>query len=133
MLGKVIFHGDFEEDGLKDFFNEVSVVSVPVRKGEAFGIYLLESMASGVPVVQPALGAFPEIVKRSGGGTTFAPNSPSALADALRIMLSDREQLDRYALEGRQGVETHFHVSGQVEMMLEVYDRAIADKMRVDV
>lgn len=133
MLGKVIFHGDFEEDGLKDFFNEVSVVSVPVRKGEAFGIYLLESMASGVPVVQPALGAFPEIVKRSGGGTTFAPNSPSALANALRIMLSDTEQLDRYALEGRQGVETHFHVSGQVEMMLEVYDRAIADKMRVDV
>lgn len=133
LSGQVIFHGDFEEEGLKDFFSEVSVVSVPVRKGEAFGIYLLESLASGVPVVQPALGAFPEIVQRSGGGITYEPNSPAELAGALRKMLSDPDQLDRYATAGREGVETHFHVKGQVKKMVEVYDRAVADNMKVSV
>ena len=122
----VKYYGDFEEEGLKEFFEEVSVVSVPVRKGEAFGIYLLESMSSGIPVVQPALGAFPEIVKRSGGGITYAPNSPVALADALKDMLSDPVKLDEMAQQARRGVEQHFHVDGQVEKMLEVYNSVSA-------
>ncbi len=54
---------DFEGNEVNDFFKRVSLVSVPVRIGEAFGMYMIESMASGVPVVQPALGAFPEILK----------------------------------------------------------------------
>jgi glycosyltransferase involved in cell wall biosynthesis len=47
---------EFEGDTRHNFFKKVSLISVPVRIGEAFGMYLLESMASGVPVVQPALG-----------------------------------------------------------------------------
>lgn len=48
----------FEDDDRSEFFNKISLLSVPVPGGEAFGIYLLEAMASGVPVVQPAAGAF---------------------------------------------------------------------------
>jgi glycosyltransferase involved in cell wall biosynthesis len=40
---------------------------------EAFGLYLLEAMASGVPVVQPRRGAFPEIVEATGGGWIYNP------------------------------------------------------------
>jgi glycosyltransferase involved in cell wall biosynthesis len=121
--GQVKFHGDFEELGLREFFREVSVLSVPVRKGEAFGIYLLESMSSGIPIVQPALGAFPEIVKLSGGGVTYEPNTPEALADALKELLCDPLKMDDLSLQGRSGVEQHFHVEGQVQKMLEVYQR----------
>ena len=63
------------------------MVSVPVRNGEAFGIYLLECMASGVPVVQPALGAFPEIVELAGGGVIYEANTPEALAGSLEILI----------------------------------------------
>ena len=122
--GKVKFHGDFEEKGLRDFFTEVSLLSVPVRKGEAFGIYLLESMASGIPIVQPALGAFPEIVELSGGGLTYEPNTPEALAEALKQLLSDPQKMDELSQQGRAGVERHFHVEGQVHKMIEVYRAA---------
>jgi glycosyltransferase involved in cell wall biosynthesis len=124
LSGKVQFHGDFEEEGLRDFFREVSLLSVPVRKGEAFGIYLLESMASGIPIVQPALGAFPEIVELSGGGVTYEPNTPEALADALKEILDDPRKMDELSRMGRSGVEQHFHVEGQVEKMIEVYRAA---------
>ena len=119
---QVKYHGDFEQEGLREFFKEVSVVSVPVRKGEAFGIYLLEAMASGIPIVQPALGAFPEIVKLSRGGITFEPNTPEALLEALKTLLSDAEKLDAFAVQARKGVEEKFHVDGQVKDMLKVYE-----------
>lgn len=117
----VFFHGEFDEAGLREFFRSVAVLSVPVRKGEAFGIYLLEAMSSGIPVVQPALGAYPEIVKLSGGGITYEPNEPPALASALKSMLADPGKLDEYARKARQGVEESFHVNGQVKSMLNIY------------
>jgi glycosyltransferase involved in cell wall biosynthesis len=121
LSGEVKYYGDFEEEGLREFFREVSLLSVPVRKGEAFGIYLLEAMASGIPIVQPALGAFPEIVELSEGGITYGPNTPEALAGALKELLMDPQRMDELSKKGRAGVEQQFHVEGQVKRMLEIY------------
>lgn len=125
LLSQVQFHEDFEEEGLKEFLGMVSMVSVPVRNGEAFGIYLLECMASGVPVVQPALGAFPEIVSLTEGGVVFEPNTPEALAGSLAKLLSDPEKLDILSRNGREGVEKHFHINDQAEKMVRIYKEAI--------
>src|SRR4030042_1333520 len=90
-------HIDFCEDFMCDdrtmFFKRISVLSVPVRLGEAFGLYLLESMVSGVPVVQPALGAFPEIVEISGGGIIYEPTTPAQLATPLSRNLNKNNLL----------------------------------------
>ena len=122
----VVFFDEFEEDALRDYFKQIAVMSVPVLKGEAFGIYLLEAMASGIPVVQPALGAFPEIVNLSEGGVLYEPNTPDALCSSLKQVLSDPEKLDELAVKGRQGVENHFHVDLQVEKMMKIYEEAIS-------
>jgi glycosyltransferase involved in cell wall biosynthesis len=123
---QVEFHEEFEEEGLKEFFKRVSVMSVPVLKGEAFGIYLLEAMASGIPVVQPALGAFPEIVDLSGGGRVYEPNTPLVLAEQLKRILSDVDAMDALALQARKGVEDHFHVDDQVRKMVDIYQKAMS-------
>ena len=112
---------DFEETGRLSFFRKVSVISVPVRNGEAFGMYLLESMASGVPVVQPALGAFPEIVKLSGGGIIYEHNTPQALCEALAELLSDPEKLNQMSVNARKGVETKFNIHDHAKEMIDVY------------
>jgi glycosyltransferase involved in cell wall biosynthesis len=125
LQSQVEFHEDFEEDGLRAFLEKVSVVSVPVRNGEAFGIYLLECMVSGVPVVQPALGAFPEIVELTGGGLTYEENTPESLASALAQLLQDPEELDRLSRRGKDGTEKHFHIDVQAERMVDVYRDAL--------
>ena len=122
---QVEFHHDFEEQGLRDYLEKVAVVSVPVRNGEAFGIYLLECMTSGIPVVQPALGAFPEIVGLTGGGVIYKENTPEALALSLEKLLSDPGELDRLSRKGKEGVEEHFHIDIQAKRMVEVYENAI--------
>jgi len=125
LLDQVEFHRDFEEEGLRDFLGKVSVVSVPVRNGEAFGIYLLECMVSGVPVVQPALGAFPEIVETAGGGVTYQPNDPEHLAASLAGILGNPPGLDQLSREGAGGVKKHFNINQQAEQMIRIYREAI--------
>jgi glycosyltransferase involved in cell wall biosynthesis len=122
---QVEFHDDFEEQGLRDYLEKVSVVSVPVRNGEAFGIYLLECMVSGIPVVQPALGAFPEIVELTGGGVIYQENTPEALARTLEKLLSDPEEMDRLSRTGKEGVDKHFHIDVQAQKTIKVYEQAI--------
>ncbi len=122
---QVEFHEEFEEEGLREFMEKVSMVSVPVRNGEAFGIYLLECMVSGVPVVQPALGAFPEIVELTGGGVVYEPNTPDLLARSLEKLLSDPALLDSLSRDGAKGVKEHFNIDVQAQRMIGVYEEAI--------
>ena len=122
LTDQVEFQADFEEEGRKEFFRKVSVVSVPVRVGEAFGLYLLESMVSGVPVVQPALGAFPEIISKSGGGITYEPNQPEMLTEALATLLPDNERLAALSQAGHEGVHRYFDIFTHAREFISVYE-----------
>jgi glycosyltransferase involved in cell wall biosynthesis len=123
LTDQVVFHEDFSAEGLTAFYEKVTVLSVPVRNGEAFGIYLLEAMASGVPVIQPALGAFPEIIRISGGGVLYEPNDPAALTQALAATLSNPALLLKLSLAGIKGVETSFDIKSQASKMVTYYEQ----------
>ena len=123
LMQAVIFQKEFEGESRKEFFRKVSVISVPVREGEAFGIYLLEAMASGIPVVQPAVGAFPEILNATKGGLLYEPNTSDKLADALARLLRDKDMLNRLSKDGREGVEKHFDINKHAAEMVDIYGR----------
>lgn len=116
---------DFNQSALGDFFASVSVLSVPVLKGEAFGLYQIEALASGIPLVQPALGAFPEIVNASGGGALFEPNTASALAQKLSEVLLNPSKLEAMSIAGRKAVEEHFNCGVLSQKMVEIYTSLI--------
>jgi glycosyltransferase involved in cell wall biosynthesis len=87
-----------------EFLRSISVLSVPATYGESFGLYVLEALAVGVPVVQPDHGAFPEIIGATGGGLICAPDDPLVLAQALEGLLLDEERRRLLGERGRQGV-----------------------------
>ena len=62
------------------FLKELSVFCVPARLPEAFGLYVIEAMAAGVPVVLPDHGSFPEIIKETKGGLLYWKDEPSGLS-----------------------------------------------------
>jgi glycosyltransferase involved in cell wall biosynthesis len=80
----------------------------PAPVGEAFGLFALEAMAAGVPVVLSASGGFPELVKMTGGGVTYTPNAPEVLAAVLAELLSDPTRLRILGQGGRNAAATHF-------------------------
>jgi len=121
LLKDIVFSGDFESEGRTRFFNEVLVLSVPVRGGEAFGMYILEAMASGIPVVQPAAGAFPEIINKTGGGIIYEPNTPEKLAGELSALLNNRELIRQKSEAAANGVREHFNIHKKAEGMVQLY------------
>jgi glycosyltransferase involved in cell wall biosynthesis len=121
LLPFVDFHKEFEGEGRKEFFNKTSLISVPVRNGEAFGIYIAESLASGIPVVQPDLGAFPEILLKTGGGIIYRENKPEALASALKQLLDHPEELRQLSEDARKGAAQHLNINELAKELVGVY------------
>ena len=116
---------EFIEDHLAErryeFFNKLTILTVPVLKGEAFGTYQLESMACGIPIVQPALGAFPEIVKQTGGGVIFSPNTAEVMSEKWAEVLSNPKQIEEMSKLGKKSVKEKFSIDEISKQLLEIY------------
>jgi len=101
LTNRVDWHPNLSFKDKVHFFHDLTVFSVPATYGEAFGLYVIEAAASGVPVVQPDHGAFPELIAATGGGVLCKPDDAKALADALESLLNDdelREKLSKAAI-----------------------------------
>lgn len=87
-----------------EFFKSLDVLSVPTAYREPKGLYVLEALANGIPVVQPDHGAFRELIEATGGGILVEPGDPQALADALEALVDDNDRRLELATSGQQRV-----------------------------
>jgi len=121
----VKIYPEFQGDKKAEFFHDVDVISVPVRKYDGYGLYLLEANAAGIPVVQPATGAFPEIIQRTGGGVIYSPDTISELASTLHKLLKDKELISSLGEKGRKMVLQEFSLDKMSAGLSEVYNKTI--------
>lgn len=103
------------------FLRELDVFCVPSPYHEPKGLYLLEAMASGVPVVAPDHGALPELVAATGGGITAASASPDAIADALLRLWHDASAAAAHGARGFDAVRRDWTVERMAARMEDVY------------
>ena len=96
--------------------------SVPEREGEAFGLYLLEAMAMGVPVVQPRNGVSVELIEATGGGILYEPNDVESLAAALKDILGDAEKRSESGRRGRESVLENFDMMTSAKKLTTIYE-----------
>ena len=120
--GEFSYKGTLDRAAKQAFLRGLDVLSVPAAYDEPKGMFLLEAMASGVPVVQPRRGAFTEIVERTGGGLLVKPDDPDALADGLYQLWSDRTLSSQLANRAFEGVRDHYTVAASASRLLEVYE-----------
>ena len=118
--GDVEFVEDFAPAARRAFLGSLSVLSVPERGGEAGGLYVLEALAAGVPVVQPACGVFPELLAATGGGLLFRPSDAGSLAEALAKVLGDAELAAKLSRDGRRAVLEKFTAAGMAEQLAAI-------------
>ena len=79
--------GQVDRPGKIAFLQSLNAFCLPTPHPESKGLPVLEALASGVPVVVPDHGSFPEIVTQTGGGILFPAGDPSSLAEALERLI----------------------------------------------
>jgi glycosyltransferase involved in cell wall biosynthesis len=86
------------------FLESIDLLCVPTTYRDPKGLFALESLAAGTPVVLPAHGSFPEMLARLGGGRLVPPEDPAQLAEVLRELLADDQQRYELSRAGRAAV-----------------------------
>ncbi len=112
---------EFDKPARAAFLAQLTVLSAPALKGGAFGTFILEALAAGVPVVQPRLGAFTELVEDTGGGLLYTPNDAAALTVALKELLSNPPRVRRLGARGREIVRRDFSIQATAARLLDAY------------
>jgi glycosyltransferase involved in cell wall biosynthesis len=107
-----------------EFFKSIDVLSVPTDYREPKGLYVLEALANGVPVVQPGHGSFPELIEATGGGLLTPPGDSFALAAALERLLVDDDLRVQLGTTGQVNARTKFGPASMAAATLEALGRS---------
>ncbi len=116
------YRGVLDRDQKISFLQGLNVLSVPATYDEPKGMFLLEAMACGVPVVQPRRGGFTEVIEQTGGGLLVEPDSPESLAEGILKLYSDPALARQLGQSGFQGVREHYSVARMADRAVEVYE-----------
>lgn len=122
------YRGEVDRAGKIAFLHELHVLSVPAPYHEPKAMFLMEAMACGVPVVQPRVGAFPEIVEKTGGGLIVDPD-PDGLADGILAIRRDPALAHALGVTGAAGVREHYTVGRMAEQVEAVYREVAAARI----
>ena len=119
------YHGVIDRAAKIAFLRALDVMSLPATYDEPKGVSLLESMACGVPVVQPRRGAFTEIVESTGGGLLVEPDDPQSLADGILKLFKEKTLAEQLSANGFKGVREHYTAAHMADKVLAAYNELI--------
>ncbi|HTL56163.1 MAG TPA: glycosyltransferase [Candidatus Limnocylindrales bacterium] len=127
----VEFCPNLDRAGKIAFLRQLSVFSVPAGYGEAFGLYVIEAMAAGVPVVQPNVAAFPELIEATGGGLISDNADAQSLAEQIEKLLLEPERARSLGERGRQSVHEKFSVEAMSRALLLEFDALSTETVKM--
>lgn len=121
LADEFVYRGTVERARKVQFFHDIDLLSVPTPYHEPKGLFVLEAMACGVPVVQPNHGAYPEVIARTGGGALSATDAGRDVANAIEPLWKDPARRREMGQRGAAGVRNHYTVRHMAEAVLHAY------------
>jgi len=90
---------------------------------EGMSITLIEAMAAGVPIVATDVGGNAEILDKGSCGILVPSNNENELAEAIILMLCDRETGMTYSAKARSRYEQEYTIDKMVTRHIDLYER----------
>jgi len=116
------FFPNLSREDKQDFLRNLNLLCVPAEEGEAFGLYTIEALASGVPLAQPNHSAFPEIIEATQGGVLCDVSSADTLSRDLEKALLDLKGLREMGTRGREVVLKDYSAESMAKATIRVYE-----------
>jgi glycogen(starch) synthase len=123
LQGAVEFAGWVAPEQVPALMNRATVVVVPSRVREAFGLVALEAALMARPVVATRVGGLPEVVLDGETGLLVASEQPQEMARAICSLLVSSEYATALGARGRNLALDDFSLQGYVDAHLELYER----------
>lgn len=120
------YDGEVDHQQKGEFLRNIDVLCVPTTYREPKGLYVLEALAAGVPVVQPRHGAFPELLEATGGGRLANPNDAADHAEQLVELLTNAPLRRELGRRGQEAVRRHFSADAMAESIKRVYEQFLS-------
>jgi glycosyltransferase involved in cell wall biosynthesis len=114
----------------KDVSQLLSVMDIFVLPSlyEGLGIAVLEAMARSLPVIASRVGGVPEIIDDGVTGILVAPADPRAIAEAIRLLLRNREKAYTLGANACERVKKNFGINLMVEKIEKLYNTLLYSK-----
>jgi len=127
----VNFLGCISGKVLAKFYAASDIFVCPSVFAEAFGIVILEAMASGKPVITTKVGGIPEIIDHEVNGLLVEPHDVKELSNAIIRLLSDKKERLEMGRNARRKVEEYYDWKKLVFEVLSVYEEAQALQVQI--
>jgi glycosyltransferase involved in cell wall biosynthesis len=88
---------------------------------EGFGLTVLEAMAAGKPVVAAYSGSVPEFVEDGSSGWLVPPNSPSAICEAVSLLIENQRLRQEIGKYNQEYTTCHFTWTTATAKTVEAY------------
>lgn len=131
VAGRTLFIGDVSDGEQRALYQAADVYVLPAtQRSEAFGVALIEAMASGLPVVTTEIGTGTSYVNQAGvTGLIVPPHDPPALATAIRALLDDPQRRAAMGAAARARAVSEFDQATMLERVLALYDETLDSRV----
>jgi len=126
---RVIFTG-FQHDTAQ-FYRAMDLFVYPAY-AEAFGLVIIEAMASGLPVVASDSDGIPEIVINGETGILVPPRDYKKLTDTVLSLLQESKKIGKFKNNARNRVENYFSSDMMISNIENIYEKIIQDRTKND-
>lgn len=106
---KVEFMRSVDSSSLPEIFRRANLFILPsIAKGEAFGLVLVEAMASGVPVIASNLPGVRTVFNDGAEGYLSRPGDSDDLAEKIKLILTNDDLAKKMGEAGRKLAEEKY-------------------------
>ncbi len=110
---------------LKNILSESTCVVLPSKVYENCPMTILESFASGRPVIGSNIGGIPELIEEGEDGLTFTSGNASELAEKIKCIWDNRSTATVMGMTGRKKIEKKFNTNLHYEGLLSIYNSVL--------
>ncbi len=121
---RVHFLGFVDGNGLPELYRNALLTVVPSRSYENLPNVLIESYASGTPVIGAGHGSIGPLIREGVTGATFRPGDAEDLADKLYRFARDREWCERAGSAARDLAEREHRIETHVGGLFKLFEEA---------